>query len=654
MKMNLIGAALPALLSVTAPVPLQQVATAQDPAAIVRRVAAAATLAAQEYRLGVVDGRIVASAEVEEARLFLQEARRTAGDLPPDSRAGPVATLDSLLGLVQRVAPPDSVEIMVRSLAGGLAERFGVALDQVPARTPDLARGADLYRVNCAGCHGDLGRADGPLAAGLDPVPTKLADWAALSDQSPLDFYRRVTIGVVGTAMPAFENRLPSADRWAVALYASTLRLPPASGEVPSRFQSFAMTGGMSDVELLDSLGAARDGGGGGLAELATVRSHQSRTSANRAVLAQVRTEIDSAYALARVGDPGANGMALSAYMTFEQVEREVRSKNAGLATELEAEFAALRAAVAQGPGIPLERARARLSEGLDRVATVLGEGLSPLTLFIQSFVIMLREGLEAILIVGALIAFLAKMGAADRRRHVHAGILAAIVASLLTALALETVFHLSRAHQEALEGATMVAATAVLFYVSYWLLSKMEVVKWTHFVKSKVHDAVTGGSALALASAAFLAVYREGFETILFYKALFISAGPTGGLAPIVGGMLLGGVLLLGVYIGMSRFGARLPLKPFFAVTSAFLYYMAFVFAGAGLAELQEGGILPLTPVAWAPRVPALGIHPTVETLGAQAALVALALVALIWTFMIEPRRSLAAERRRSGEAVA
>jgi high-affinity iron transporter len=596
----------------------------------------------------------VASAEVEEAKLFLQEARRAAAGLPPDSRSGPVATLDSLLGLVQRAAPPDTLEAMARSLAAGLAQRYGVVLDQVPARTPALARGAELYRADCAGCHGDRGRGDGPLAAGLDPAPANLTDWAALRDQSPLDFYRRVTVGVIGTAMPPFEDRLSAADRWAVALYASTLRLPPASGEAPLRFQSFATTGKLSDIELLDSLGAVRDGSSGGLARLATVRSYQDPSSTNRAVLAQVRAEIDSAYGLARVRDPGASDMALTAYMTFEQVEREVRGKNPSLAADLEAEFAALRTGVVQGPGVELERARARLAEGLDRVAKVLGVRLSPVNLFIQSFVIMLREGLEAILIVGALITFLAKMGAADRRRHVHAGVLAAIAVSLLTALAVETIFHLSRAHQEVLEGATMMAATAVLFYVSYWLLSKMEVVKWTHFVKSKVHDAVTGGSALALASAAFLAVYREGFETILFYKALIISAGPSGGLVPILGGMLLGGVLLLGVYVAMSRFGVRLPLKPFFAVTSAFLYYMAFVFAGAGLAELQEGGVLPLTPVDWAPRVPALGIHPTVETLGAQAALLALALVALVWTFVIEPRRSLAAERRRSGEAVA
>jgi high-affinity iron transporter len=410
----------------------------------------------------------------------------------------------------------------------------------------------------------------------------------------------------------------------------------------------------MSDAEVLDSLAAPEDGSRGGLARLAAVRAHQGKTSSAGQVLATVRAQVDSAYAMARTRDPGASARALDAYMTFEQIERGVRGRDAALAAELEAEFAALRAAATAGSAPELAAARERLTDALDRAAAVLGEGLSGTNLLLQSFIIMLREGLEAILIVGALMTFLAKMGASDRRRHVHAGIGAAIVASLLTALALETVFHLSPAHQEALEGATMVVATAVLFYVSYWLLSKMEVVKWTHFVKSKVQDAVTHGSALALATAAFLAVYREGFETVLFYKALFISAGPTSAAAPVVAGMLAGFVILVGVYVAMNRFGVRLPLKPFFAATSAFLYYMALVFAGAGIAELQEGGFVPLTPVPGVPRVPAIGLHPTVETLAAQGVLVALAFLALVWTFVIEPRRSLASERRRSGEAVA
>ena len=250
-----------------------------------------------------------------------------------------------------------------------------------------------------------------------------------------------------------------------------------------------------------------------------------------------MRAQLDSAFALARTGDPAASARAFDAYMTFEQVERGVRAKNPGLAAELEAAFAALRTRAAGGATpAELDALRRQLDAGLESAERTLGDQDSPFNLFVQSFIIMLREGLEAILIVGALMTFLVKMGAAHRRRDIHVGVGAAIGASLLTAVALETVFLLSPAHREALEGATMVVATAVLFYVSYWLLSKMEVAKWNHFVKSKVQDALDSGSALALASAAFLAVYREGFETVLFYKALFV-AGTAGGTMPVVGG---------------------------------------------------------------------------------------------------------------------
>jgi high-affinity iron transporter len=311
------------------------------------------------------------------------------------------------------------------------------------------------------------------------------------------------------------------------------------------------------------------------------------------------------------------------------------------LAAELEAQFAELRGQVAGGAAAPrLDSIRHKLSLGLEQAERSLGDPLSPANLFFQSFVIMLREGLEAILIVGALMTFLVRMGASHRKRDINLGVAAAVVASLFTAFAIETVFHLTPARQEVLEGATMVVATVVLFYVSYWLLSKMEVVKWNHFVKSKVNDALTSGSSLALASAAFLAVYREGFETVLFYKALFLTGGPDVGGMPIVSGILLGAAVLVAVYVAISRFGVRLPLKPFFGVTSAFLYYMAFVFAGKGVAELQGGGVLPTTILEWAPRMPALGIYPTEESLLAQGVLALLLVVALVWTFLIEPRR--------------
>ncbi|MDQ3223733.1 MAG: FTR1 family protein [Gemmatimonadota bacterium] len=621
----------------------QQAPAPPDPAPLVRRLAATAQLAAQEYRIGIVDGRVVSSAEVEEARLFLQESRRSGEALPAEFSGRAVAMIDSVIALVDGTGSPDSIDARVARLTSTISAGLGVTLDEMPGETPSLARGAEVYQANCASCHGAHGRGDGPAAAGLDPKPTDLSDAAGLRDQSPLDYFRRITIGVVGTAMPSFELRLPAQDRWAAALYATLLRLPSPSGEVPPHLDAFGTTGRMSDAELLKALGAG-DTTTLPLARVAAIRSAQPDKSASAQVFKQLKSQLDSTYALARRGDSSASTSAFDAYMTFEQVERGVRAKNPALAAELESVFAALRVQVAGGASAAeLDAIRGQLATGLEKAERALLDDLSPTNLFVQSLVIMLREGLEAILIVGALMTFLVKMGASHRKRDINLGVGAAIGASLLTALAIETVFHLSPAKQEVLEGVTMVAATVVLFYVSYWLLSKMEVVKWNHFVKSKVHGALTSGSSLTLASAAFLAVYREGFETVLFYKALFLAGGPDSSGMPILAGMLVGSALLVVVYIGISRFGVRLPLRPFFGVTSALLYYMAFVFAGKGVAELQEGGVISTTLVSWAPRLPALGIYPTVESLLAQGVLVLLLMAALIWTFLIPAKQSVA-----------
>ncbi len=648
--MILSAGVLPILLAATALATQQPAPAPSDRVApVARRIAATAELAAQEYRIGVVDGRVVAKGEVEEAGLFLQEARRSIALLPPDVGRPAGSDIDAMLHMVARTAPPDSLDARVRSLSSGLAERLGINLDELPAQTPSLARGAEVYQANCAGCHGAVGRGDGPEAAGLDPPPANLADGAALGGVSPLDYFRRISIGTAGTAMPAFEGRLPAEDRWAVALYASVLRLPAPRGEVPPSLRGFATTGTMTDDAVLNAVGVSDPSAPGALARVAAVRTfHAEAGAASAEVFAQVRRQLDSAFVLARTGSPEASARAFDAYMTFEQVERGVRAKNPGLASDLETSFASLRTRAAGG-ATPAELGaiRRQLEAGLENAERTLGDQLSPFNLFVQSFIILLREGLEAILIVGALMTFLSKMGAGERKRDIHIGVGAAIGASLLTAVALETIFVLSPAHREALEGGTMVLATVVLFYVSYWLLSKMEVVKWNQFVRGKVRDALDSGSALALASAAFLAVYREGFETVLFYKALFV-AGSTGGTIPVLAGILAGSVVLVAVYIGINRFGVRLPLKPFFAFTSAFLYYMAFVFAGKGIAELQEGGLISTTILPWAPRLPPLGIYPTAESLAAQGLLVLLAIVALLWNFVLEPRRA----RRRAALA--
>lgn len=624
--------------------------TTTDSAAVARRIAASAQLAAQEYRVGVVGGRVVAPAEVDEAKLFLSEAKRTARLLPLSVAGVTEADLERVLQLVLRTGAPDSVDAGVRRLTEALGNSLRVALIEIPDHTPSLARGAALFAKECSSCHGIAGRGDGPAAKAITPVPTNLTNFAALRGVAPLAFYQRVTIGVAGTAMPSFETRLSPADRWAVALYAATLRQSGAAGEVPTPLRAFATVAQLTDDQVLSQLG-----GDASPERLAAVRAFQpadENAAATEQVFTAVRGKVKEASDLAVAGQyQQAVSAAFDAYLAFEKVERTVRAKRPELASTLEAAFATLRTRVAGGATpAELDGVQRELAASLEQAERVVGDTLSPTNLFVQSLVILLREGLEAILIIGALMTFLVKTGAGHRKRDIHIGVGAAVLLSLLTAVLLETVFVLSPAHRESMEGFTMVAAVAVLFYVSYWLLSRMEVAKWTAFVKERVQVAVTGGSAFALASAAFLAVYREGFETVLFYKALYVSGGEVGGTFwPVTFGILVGSAALAVVYVAINRWGVKLPLKPFFAVTSGFLYYTAFVFAGKAIAEFQAGGAVSTTILLGWPRWAAVGIYPTVESMLAQGILAALAIAAVGYLFLVQrPRelRSLVAAR--------
>jgi high-affinity iron transporter len=186
-----------------------------------------------------------------------------------------------------------------------------------------------------------------------------------------------------------------------------------------------------------------------------------------------------------------------------------------------------------------------------------------------------------------------------------------------------------------------MLTATAVLFYVSYWLISKTESGRWQNYLRSKVERSMSGASVFSLWFASFLAVYREGAETILFYQALY--SGARGDVWPITAGFLFAAVALAGVFALIKYGSLRVPLAPFFAVTSALLYYLAFTFAGRGIAELQAAGWLTQTPIDWLPSVDWIGLYPTLEGLSLQAALFAALVAAVVYTFVISPSRQRA-----------
>ena len=224
------------------------------------------------------------------------------------------------------------------------------------------------------------------------------------------------------------------------------------------------------------------------------------------------------------------------------------------------------------------------------------------------------------------------------------------IVCSAITAVVLRTLLAAAPASKEVVEGVSLLLAVLVLFSVSYWLISKVEAAKWQQFIKEKVSAALEQGGGRALTFVAFLAVYREGAETALFYQALF-NEGPHVAL-PLTLGIAAGFVALAIIFTAFYRFGVKIPLRPFFSVTSVLLYYMAFVFMGKGIKELQEGNLIPISAIRGFPHVEWLGLYPTWQGVLAQLALLLLFAFAVLKTFW--PRRSVSLPTMMSTAPVA
>ncbi len=333
---------------------------------------------------------------------------------------------------------------------------------------------------------------------------------------------------------------------------------------------------------------------------------------------------LEEARSQAEASPDQAASKVLSAYMAFEAVEKKLITIDQSFGKALEAQFVALRAKVSkrQDASAEFEKIRTDLQKAEELLAGKTGFVGS----LIASLLIILREGLEAILVISALAAYLLKGGHLAARRWLFEGALGGVVASFVTAGIFEFALRNVGMAKEALEGVTMLLAAVILFFVSYWLLSRISAQRWQAYIQKQLNHALGSGSRFAMVSVAFLAVYREGFETVLFYRALMGGASSTGA---VLLGLVLGCLALVVVWIGVLRFSMKIPLRPFFACTGALLYVLALRFVGGGIVELQEAGWIHATPVSWWPGFSWLGMASNLETALAQLLLIVAALVA-------------------------
>ncbi len=350
-----------------------------------------------------------------------------------------------------------------------------------------------------------------------------------------------------------------------------------------------------------------------------------------------------------------------SAYLdSYENIEIPLRPIDPDFTLEMEIRFAELRNLISsQAPVNQVTSKIAEIKNGLDESERLVsGTGVvAPSIAFSSSFSIIFREGLESALILGAILTYLEASRNDRFKKHVYLGILLAVVLTMITWFVAEFLIDISGAGRELIEAVAGISAVAVLFWVSFWVLNKIETKKWIEFVKAKVWQATATGSFMVFVMLSFFTVYREGFETILFYQALlsyakymefYVMAGLFGGLAVIIGVVFL-----------IRKLGKKLPLRVLFGFTMGVGAFMSITFMGNAIREFQELGYVPTTHLfGIIPRLDInvatmTGIHPTLETVLAQVILLSVYLIGSLYILVIQPRKQkiIAASRKSMGD---
>lgn len=372
-----------------------------------------------------------------------------------------------------------------------------------------------------------------------------------------------------------------------------------------------------------------------------------------------IRDSLGEMLAHYEAGDSkSAYAAARTAYLdSYEHVEVPLRPIAPDFTLEVEYQFAELRNLIKHGaPYGEVREMATAIERNLDeseRLVTGTGQ-IAPFIAFSASFAIIFREGLEAVLILGAIMTYLEASRNGRFKKYVHYGVVAAIAATAATWFAASYLIELSGADRELIEAIAALSATAVLFYVSFWILNKIEHKKWMEFVRAKVWQATTTGGVMVFVMLSFFTVYREGFETVLFYQAMF---GFAKYMELYVGlGFLIGMASLLALYFVMRRLGRRLPLRVLFGLTMGIGAYLSIAFLGNAVRELQVLDIVPYTSmIGTVPRLDInmatmTGIYPTLETVVAQIALLGVYLAGSAYVLVLRPRRArMIAQMRKS-----
>ncbi|MCK7460360.1 cytochrome c/FTR1 family iron permease [Idiomarina sp. ATCH4] len=564
-----------------------------------------------DYSEAVANGEVINPGEYSEMTEFAGLIGEKTEQAPESVRSEMQHLVDKLKQLINNKADPEAVVALTSMLRDTLLSALPKL--SLPSKLASEKRVKQLFQQTCAACHGASGQGDGLAAVGLEPAPTNFTDRERANNRSLLGLFDAVSDGIDGTAMASFSH-LSEEERWALTFYVGSMAFNDgvdaeqkvALSELINYSPNTLLQRSISSNAIDYSRTHARDYFAG---------------SSGKDPITIARVTLDQALLAYQQGNYSeAKRLAISAYLDgFELAENALNSKAPELMRTIERDMMALRSVISEPDQLPqVEERTERLQQEFETAANTLSENeLSESALFAASAVILLREGLEALLIVLAIGTVLARSGRKDGLRYVHAGWITALIAGVGTWLVAEYFISISGASREIIEGGAALLAAVILFYVGYWMHSKTQSQQWQRFIQEKVQTQLKQGALWGLAGLAFLAVYREVFETVLFYQSLLLQAQDKG--TSVAYGFVFALVVLAIVAWVVIKYSVKLPMNTFFKATTYIILALVFILLGKGMSALQEAAWFSHTQFPLDVTFDWLGIYANWESLSAQ-----------------------------------
>jgi high-affinity iron transporter len=575
-----------------------------------------------DYSEAVTNGEIANEDEFAEmqqfASLILQKSAtlQTANKADFDLRqTSVVANARALQQAILEKYTIEKIQVLTQQIRQQLLALSPALL--LPTQLLAQSQVQTLFADNCAACHGSTGEGNGPLAKSFSPSPTNFTETKRALNRSLLGLYDAISAGLDDTAMRAF-TELNDQQRWSLAFYAGSLAFSQAANQHKQTDKKTIPKIALQSWINNNPVQLANDHGELTLDQITQWRaSPEFFFSQADSPIATTKTNLIAAVAAYRDGNLSqAQTLAVSAYLDgFELIENNLDARDSVLRKSVESQLLNFRNVldVASNDALVVKELQHILQQ-LELVDnTLTGEVLSNNAMFSASLIILLREGLEALLVVLALITVLIKTQRRDAIRYVHLGWISALVAGGFTWWAAENIIDISGSSRELMEGGAALLAAGILFYVGYWMHSKTKATQWQQYIQYNVERHLGTGTLWGLTGLAFISVYREVFETILFYQSLLTQAVGDGSQSSYVWyGLVAAVAIIMLITWGMLKYSLKLPIGRFFAISSYFMLVLAFVLAGKGVSALQEAAVIAIAPFPFDITVSWLGISAT------------------------------------------